>query len=87
MNAQEKSDALIAWWIETIYAGNPTAKWRQNLQCGAHLLPLAELFATAEMLKKYQARYHGAEHAQKDWERGEAILNDLRAKLPKEVEL
>lgn len=38
-----------------------------------------------KMLKKYQARYHGAEHAKEDWDRAQKILDDLELKLPKEI--
>lgn len=30
------------------------------------------------ILNKYQARYHGAEHAQKDWDMGNRVLKELK---------
>lgn len=37
-------------------------------------------FECAKLLKKYQARYHNAAHAHKDWERGDALLKALAEK-------
>ena len=36
---------------------------------------------TLEVLKKYQARYHGAAHAQKLWDRGAALHKSLTSLL------
>jgi hypothetical protein len=39
----------------------------------------AVLLSCRGILKKYQARYHGAEHAQRDWETGEAVMQAIDA--------
>lgn len=81
MNEQQKADALVSWWIDTIYAENPTAEWKQNLRQEAALLPLAELFAVAKWAERY-LKCQGCSRSSLA-----LALTTLRSKLPKEITL